>query len=492
MTDPVVSLDVDRVAVEPGGQASVTIKITNPGSIVEGYVVEVVGEGVREWGEALPPEISIYPQQDANAVIVFSPPGGTGAPGGTWPFGIRVRSTEDPDASAVVEADLEIGKVFGLQAKLLPVNSSGRWRGVHVVQVSNWGNAPVSLRLSAANPDEALAFMIRPDVIELPLGAVATARVWAKTKSPVLRGTPTRIPFTVTGEREGAPAEHGSVQLYGGTPDRPSVDGAFNQKPILSRGTVMVAALALLALVGGAAWALNRPGPPAAAAATFEELGTPDPPVGVTARPQGPDSIEVRWAEVLNVQGYTVAQVLEDGSHKGTLDVEVPDQATTVTGLTPGETVCFVVAARRGENKGADSKSACAETRIPAPTATPPTAGPSPPEPSPSKERVPPTSTSPTTPAPSIKGKWFAAALFPMQTDLTFLNDRLQELKALDNRARLEDSNAYSNIAFPSKDAVESWVLHLGPHDTKTQADASCERVRKVVPKNCVLLQLEP
>ena len=152
MTDPIVSLDIDRVAVEPGGQVSVTIKITNPGTIVEGYRVEVVGEGVSDWGEALPPEISIYPQQDASAVIVFSPPGGTGAPGGTWPFGIRVRSTEDADASAVVEGDLEIGKVFGLQAKLLPVNSSGRWRGRHVVQLSNWGNCAGQAQADRVEP----------------------------------------------------------------------------------------------------------------------------------------------------------------------------------------------------------------------------------------------------------------------------------------------------------------------------------------------------
>jgi hypothetical protein len=101
VTDPIVSLDADRLSVEPGGQVSVSIKITNPGTIVEGYRIEVVGEGVAGWGEALPPEISVYPKQDSTAVVVFSPPGGTGAPGGTWPFGIRVCSTEDADASAV-------------------------------------------------------------------------------------------------------------------------------------------------------------------------------------------------------------------------------------------------------------------------------------------------------------------------------------------------------------------------------------------------------
>src|SRR6476659_9253366 len=97
VTDPIVVLDSEHLTVEPGGQVSVAIKITNTGTIVEGYRIEVVGEGVSGWSEVLPPEVSIYPKQDGSAVVVFSPPGGTGAPGGSWPFGIRVRSTEDDD-----------------------------------------------------------------------------------------------------------------------------------------------------------------------------------------------------------------------------------------------------------------------------------------------------------------------------------------------------------------------------------------------------------
>ena len=290
VTDPIVSLDADRLSVEPGGQVSVTIKITNPGTIVEGYRIEVVGDGVSGWGEALPPEISVYPKQDSTAVVVFSPPGGTGAPGGTWPFGIRVRSTEDADASAVAEGDLEIGKVFGLQAKLVPVNSAGRWRGRHVIELSNWGNSPARLKLSATNPDEALAFMIRPDLVELPLGGTATAMVWVRTKKPFLRGSPVRIPFSVVGEPDGAAPQQGPALPYGGTPDRPSVDGALNQKPIISQGAVTIAVLALLAVAGGVAWALTRPPP---AQATFQELGPPDPPSGVKVEPMGSGSVRV-------------------------------------------------------------------------------------------------------------------------------------------------------------------------------------------------------
>ena len=69
------------------------------------------------------------------------------------------------------------------------------------------------------------------------------------------------------------------------------MDGAFNQKPILTAGAVMLLALVLLAVGGGVAWALTRQPPPEA---TFQELGPPEPPKGVKIAPIGPDSVEVQ------------------------------------------------------------------------------------------------------------------------------------------------------------------------------------------------------
>ena len=249
MTDPVISLDSDRVAVEPGGQAQVGVTISNPGSIVEGYTLDVVGEGPSSWAQVIPAELSVYPQQEARAIVTFSPPSGTSAPSGTNAFGVRARSTVDPDTSAVAEGDVEIGKVFGLQAKIVPVTSSGRWRGRHVVQLSNWGNAPATLRMVASDPDAALGFYVRPDVVELPLGGTATVRMSVRTRKPFLRGSAVRLPFSVVGERADAAASANpspAPAMAYADPSRPVVDGAFNQKPILSAGFV-----ALLGLVAG-------------------------------------------------------------------------------------------------------------------------------------------------------------------------------------------------------------------------------------------------
>ncbi len=531
VTDPIVSLDADRVSVEPGGQASVGIKITNPGTIVEGYRVEVVGHGVADWGEAVPPEISVYPKQDATAVVVFSPPGGTGAQGGTWPFGVRVRSTEDPDASAVAEGDLEIGKVFGLQAKLVPVNSSGRWNGRHVIQLSNWGNSPARLKLTASNPDEALGFMIRPDVVELPLGGTANARIWAKTKKPFLRGTPTRIPFTVVGEQEGAPVQTGPMTLpYGGTPDRPSVDGAFNQKPILSKGVVVLSVLALLAIAGGVVWALRLPKPQEA---TFQELGVPDQPKGVTVQALSGESARVAWQPVQNIESYTVVQIDETGRQFNSQTVAATDNAKDIAALAPGAKVCFKVQAVRGAVAGPLSDQGCAALPSTASPTAEPTGQPSSPGASDSAGASPGGSassagtsggapvdsgggpgvpnngqssaagspgTNPTNGGgtgaaadtaanPALKGKWVAASFWPVSGTLIDGQKLLATLRSQQLPSGLAQSTLYPTSVPPFPNP--SWILYVGPFDTSADALAACPKLTGLG-RDCYAIQLAP
>src|SRR5829696_7898183 len=159
VADPVISLEVERTSAQPGGQARVSLTVFNPGTLVEGYQLQVLGP-LAPWSEVVPPEVSVYPQEEATAAVVFSPPTGTGVPSGLQPFGVIARSTVDLQASAVAEGDIEIGQVFGLQAKIIPVTSSGRWRGRHVIQISSQGTAPSRLRMTASDPDAALGFYL--------------------------------------------------------------------------------------------------------------------------------------------------------------------------------------------------------------------------------------------------------------------------------------------------------------------------------------------
>jgi len=109
VTDPVLRLEPSRVSVQPGAQARIVVTISNPGTVVEGYDVDVVAAVPLPWVEVQPPTVSVYPQQEATAVVVFSPPSGPGAPGGLFPFGVRARSQIEGGGSAVAEGVLVVG-----------------------------------------------------------------------------------------------------------------------------------------------------------------------------------------------------------------------------------------------------------------------------------------------------------------------------------------------------------------------------------------------
>lgn len=383
MADPVVELEPVVAVVEPGGQTRVVVTVVNESSIVEGYRVEVLDDvgghgrdvsGPASWSEVLPAEgttsadgggadLTVYPGQQGVVVVVLSPPTGTRVPGGRCPFAVRVSSVVDPGASTVVEGDLEVGKVSALQAKLVPVTSTGRWSGRHTVELSNWGNTPARLRVVAEDPDRALGFLIDPDLVELPVGASAPVRLKVRTRNPQLRGTPARLPFTVRAEPADVVPGQQPPLLAPGVPGVPSpetatVDGAFNQKPILTTGVVLGAGLALACVAGLAAYGLMQRGE---AAPTFQELGVPDTPQ-VTVDAAGPASVRVSWVPIEQVEGYKLLQLDNQGAVSGETLLAPELGATVVDGLEPEQEYCFTVAAVRGEVQSPQSQPECATT----------------------------------------------------------------------------------------------------------------------------------
>lgn len=388
MADPVLRLDSTRVSVEPGGQAQITVNITSASSIVEGFALDVVGPGPSTWAEVIPPSVDVFPGSEATAVVVFSPPAGSAAASGVFPFGVRARSTEDPGSSAVAEGDVTLGKVSGLQAKITPVTSAGRWRGRHTIQLSNWGNTPVQLHLVATDPDEALGFYLKPDLVDLPIGSTSTVRMTVRTRKPFLRGTQTRLPFQVVGEPADVPDGPRPATPYG-DPSRPVVDGALNQKPILTRTFVSVVALALVAAVAGGVYAFTRDEP---AATSLEQLGTPEQPKDFAVVATGPDTIQVSWTPMAQLTGYELYDN-DPATHarRDNLQINGALGQKVLGKLRPDTKYCYQLAAVRETKVGPVSDERCATTAV-----APATASPSASEPA--------ASASPTGPPPSTGG----------------------------------------------------------------------------------------
>ncbi len=362
MSEPIVTLDPLELSVEPGGQVRTEVTVRNPGTVVEGYRVEVLGEtadqGPPKWAQVFPPELRVYPKESGTAMIVFAPPSVGEAASGKFAFGVRVVSTVETERSAVAEGDLEVGRVFGLQATITPVTSSGRWRGYHLVKYTNWGNTPVRLRLKATDPDERLGFLLRPDVVDLPLGASAEARLTVRTRKPFLRGQQVRLPFEVVGEQDGvAPVRTAHPMVS--DPRRPVVNGAMMQRPIIGKGVVMLALICVGVLVGAVVLALKAP----QKKQTFESEGLPSPPT-LTAATVKDGAIQLNWHPAQEVSGYKV-HVLQGATELPSAKIDNGQQGrflTTALGLAPATRYCFRLDSLRGTKESKDSNKVCQKT----------------------------------------------------------------------------------------------------------------------------------
>lgn len=496
MADPVVTLDAARLAVDPGGQAQVTVTVANTGTIVEGYQIEVLGEAAA-WSQVTPPEVSVYPQQTGTAVIIFSPPAGSAVSGGVVAFGVRARSTVDPDASAVAEGDLEVKQVVGLQAKITPVTSTGRWRGYHNVQFSNWGNAGVRLKVTASDPDEALGFLVKPPVVDVPLGATARVKITVRTRKPFLRGNPVRLPFQVVGEREDAEPQTGPVQPYA-DPGRPVVDAALNQKPILSKAVVIIGAVAIAAIVGSIVFATTRQ----SAAQQLPDSVPPTPELVAAAT--DPTTIRLSWKKIELIQGYNLFSI--DPTTKGTFataKLAADLDQWSIPDLKPKTLHCYQLQAVRPNLLSRRSNVACATTSdaLPSASPSPTTSGTSAPPSttasgsgSTTGSTSPPqsgssggTSTSPPatgSPSPSSGAsaavpadKWIAAARFSMSEDQ--IDQVIARLGQNGLKAAWLDGTSYPSMVTDGGSAFQ-WpglIAYLGPFDSPDQARQTCTQI---------------
>jgi hypothetical protein len=516
MADPLLRLDATSVAVQPGGQAQVGVTVTSAGDIVEGYRLSVLGGQPSRWAEVVPPTVNVYPGEEATAVVVFSPPSGTGAPSGVFPFGVKAASTESTGGSSVVEGTVELGRVSGLQAKIIPVTSTGRWRGRHVIRLDNWGNAPARLRLVATDPDANLGFYVSPDVVDLPIGGSASVRLSARTRRPFLRGTPVRHPFQVVGEPLDAPRTGPAPATPYGDPGRPVVDAALQQRPILTRGVVTLLALVLVAAVAGGAWAWTRP---QGAPGSLSKLGTPPAPEQFAVVGSDATSVRLRWQPVDQIDAYGLQHV--DLADHQTIIGEDPvngSQNGIVVKDLPSDTeACFKLLAIRSGLRGPATPEVCGRTAAapaspspsasPTPPASPPVSTPaappssappsaSPPASSGAAPPPPPPGSPPATGGPLGGGKWVLIASAAAQSSGAGRPAVDQATAALQaaglTTAQTVDSRQYPTLKRPGVVAVDSWLALAGPYDSQAAAQADCVKAATVPHTICLVTQPEP
>ncbi|MEA3075215.1 MAG: hypothetical protein QOF60_123 [Actinomycetota bacterium] len=191
-----VVLEPVSVAATPGGMATCSVRIRNTGAVVDAFTVTVLGDAAT-WATVLPAQLSLFPGSDGTVEVQFALPRSASVTAGPVDFAVRVAASEDPDGSVVEEGVLEVAPFTEINAKITPRTSEAKRSARHEVLVDNRGNAPVEVTLAASDPDELLAFEVRPPSLTVGPGETGRAAVKVMAAKGFAKGADKHRPFEV-------------------------------------------------------------------------------------------------------------------------------------------------------------------------------------------------------------------------------------------------------------------------------------------------------
>jgi hypothetical protein len=230
----IASLEPANLAVDPGSQASLKVKVRNNGSIVDRFELSVVGP-LAAWAHVEPASLSLFPGQEGESQIAFAPPRESTPRAGTYPYGVRVLAATDPAGAVVEEGRVTIGPFTQTTAEIVPLTSRGTRGGRHEVLIENRGNSALDVVIGAADPDRLVDFQVTPDRLVIGPGERSGVTVRAATRDTFFLGSKQSHPFNV----EIRPGKDPAIPLR----------GTFLQGPILPSWLVPVGGIVVAALV---------------------------------------------------------------------------------------------------------------------------------------------------------------------------------------------------------------------------------------------------
>jgi hypothetical protein len=228
------SLSAPALAVDPGGEAEVEIRVRNTGGVVDQFALDVLGDA-GPFARVEPNVLNLFPGAEGTARIKFAPPKAPKTPAGVVPFGVRVWSKEDPEGSTVQEGSIDVAAFADTSAELLPRTARGRRKGKHELAVDNRGNTLINAGVSVIDPDELVMARVSPPTVVAPPGSAVFHRIEIVPKKRFMRGAPKTIPFQVIVSPDGQPPV--------------TTDGAMLQEPLLPKWLLPLLALAMAALL---------------------------------------------------------------------------------------------------------------------------------------------------------------------------------------------------------------------------------------------------
>ena len=191
-----VGLSPERVVINPGEKAEVTVNIRNAGEVVEVFSIEI--EGIESnWYSLSVSSVSLFPGDSETVRISFTPPLSSTSGAGSYTATVKVSSRRDSTITSTADLSLELGKISSYELDLTPKKVRGG-KGSFEVVINNTGNLTNTYKLEASDPEAMCNFEFKSDTIAVEAGQMGKVPLTVSPKKRPLTGAAKLCTFTVT------------------------------------------------------------------------------------------------------------------------------------------------------------------------------------------------------------------------------------------------------------------------------------------------------
>jgi len=199
-----VLLSKKALQINPGEKAEVALTVQNFSEIVDRYKISV--DGVEPgWVVVSRDELSLFPKDQDQVKITFSPPAGMKAKAGHYDVQVQVVSQENPTERTIAPIDLAITAHPNFEVALQPQKQRGGIDATYTVRLRNLGNADLTVSLEAEDAENGCTYTLTPARISLPAGGEANAALKLISKGKPGKEEKT-YRFTITAGAKEVPA----------------------------------------------------------------------------------------------------------------------------------------------------------------------------------------------------------------------------------------------------------------------------------------------
>lgn len=246
-----VSASSERLAVEPGATATLTVDVRNTGDVIDGVSARIVGLP-EQYVTAEPALLPLFPDAEGQIALRVAVPPTLVA--GRHPLTVEVVSHGAKLPSVYRDLDLEVAARPGFEFATSPRTIRARGQARFVLVATNAGNIAVDLELTAVDVDRTATIELSPPTLRLDPGAnqpvlltvkgprMITGTEIDRAVTVIARATPMPLPAPAGGAADMEPA---------GKPIERESTVRLRQRPLVGRG--LLTALILAGIV--ALWA---------------------------------------------------------------------------------------------------------------------------------------------------------------------------------------------------------------------------------------------